>query len=194
MFFKKKPKGPSVKYIAYMNKLAKYRVVMTRFSQEPGQQLIVYFFDQTKSEIAQMAGALDIELKNPGELASKDDLFLCSAYDLAQNSFAGIDKIVSMEVHPFNSVNQLVAKRFEDQKELEIEFHLGLDEAALTIFQMDRIVHIMKQMDMEENEPIEHSMITKSIEKGLSKQEQNLSSNHQDIRSSQEDWLAANNT
>ena len=51
---------------------------------------------------------------------------------------------------------------------------------------------MMSRLGMSENEPIEHAMISKSIENALEKLEEKLGSNHQDIRSSQEDWLAAN--
>ncbi len=192
MFFKKKPKGPTKKYIAYMSKMAKYLVVMTKFSEAPGQQLIVYFFDQTRSEIEQMSQAIGITLKSPNELANENDLILCSAYELGTNQFGSINKVVAMEVHPIGSTNELIVKRFEGETDMEIEFHLGMDEAALAPFGMDRITNIMKQMGMQENEPIEHSMVARSIEKGLAKQEAKLGSNHQDIRTSQEDWMSAN--
>ncbi|WP_421874808.1 hypothetical protein [Marinoscillum sp.] len=192
MFWKKKPKGPTKSYIAYMSKMAKYRVVMAHFAESPGQQLLVYFFDQTRKEIEQMAGVLNIQLKKPGELASTDDLILCSAYDLANHTFAGITKAIAMEVHPFNSINELLEKRFQETSDMQIEFHLGMDEVALASFGMDRIIHVMQQMGMKENEPIEHSMVAKSIERGLQRQEETLKATHQDVRTSQEEWISAN--
>ena len=191
MFFRRKPKGPSKKYVAYLNKMAKYRLVMSRFAEEPGRQLLIFYFDQTKKEIYHMAAALNISLKNPGELTSENDLICCSAFDLSNHQFPVLSKVVSMEVHPLLSHTQLIEQKFADPK-MQLEFHVGFDEAALSVFAMERVTNMMSRLGMSENEPIEHAMISKSIENALEKLEEKLGSNHQDIRSSQEDWLAAN--
>jgi len=44
---------------------------------------------------------------------------------------------------------------------------------------------------MEENEPITHPMISKSLERGMEKLQKTLA-NPQDIRTSSEEWRAAN--
>ncbi len=97
-----------------------------------------------------------------------------------------------MEVHPLHSNNEAIFQHFVDQPKLEIEFHLGFDEAALKPFNSERLSGLMVKLGMGENEPIEHSMVSKSLENGLTKLEEKLKNSHQDIRSSQEEWVAAN--
>lgn len=191
MFFRRKPKGPAKKYVAYLHKMAKYRLVMSRLTEEPGRQVLVYFFDQTRKEIYHMAAALNIFLKSPGEFASENDLICCSAFDLSNHQFPEIAKVISMEVHPLLSHTKLLEQKFTDSQ-MEIEFHLGFDEAALAVFSMERMTNLMERLGMSENEPIEHSMVSKSIENGLEKLEKKLGADHQDVRTSQEDWMMAN--
>lgn len=192
MFFRRKPKQPSKRYVAYLHKMAKYRLVMSRFAEEPGQQLLIYFFDQTRKEIQQMAAALNITLKNPGEHAEMDDLIFCNAFSLNQYLFPGITKVVVMEVHPLHANNEAIVQHFINEPKLEIEFHMGFDEAALKPFNSERLSELMVKLGMGENEPIEHSMVSKSLENGLTKLEAKLKNSHQDIRSSQEEWVVAN--
>lgn len=191
MFFRKKHKGPQKKYIAYINKMAKYRLVMSHFAEESGRQLLLYFFDQTRKEIQQMAAALNISIKEPGENTDEDDLILCNVNKLSDFQFKGLNRVVIMEVHPLLSKNRLIEEHFANQNKLDLEFHVGLDEATLAPFGMDKIISLMQRLGMEENEPIEHSLVSKSLENGLEKLEKNLAY-HQDITSSQEDWLRAN--
>jgi len=53
------------------------------------------------------------------------------------------------------------------------QFFLSLEDDLMRLFGADNITGIMDKLGMEEDEPIEHSLITKSIERAQKKVEQN---------------------
>ncbi|MEQ8473005.1 MAG: hypothetical protein RIC35_17555 [Marinoscillum sp.] len=191
MFFSRKPKAPKVEYIAYVSKMAKYRNVMTSVAASPHHTLLIYFFEDTAKEVIQMAKALNIHLKSASELRTDRDVTMISAFELNSTSISPFDEIVCIEVHPFSSINSLVKNAFMSAPDQVIKYYLGMDEMAIRIFAGERVINLMHQLGIKEDEPIEHSMVSKSIERGLEKLEAKYP-NAKDIRTNPEDWATEN--
>ncbi|MFH6985315.1 hypothetical protein [Marinoscillum luteum] len=190
MFFSRKPKGPTKKYIAYKSKMAKYRNVMTAFKNQGDRRLVTYFFEQTGKEVRQLCEALELTISEPGS-SSGADITLIKAYDLGKLPLLDSSEIVCIEVHPLSRVNALVEEAFQHKASGQITYYIGMDEPLFEVFGAERILRLMEQMGMEENEPITHPMISKSLERGMEKLQKTLA-NPQDIRTSSEEWRAAN--
>ena len=190
MFFSRKPKGPSKTYIAYKSKLAKYRSVMTVLTEKSGTSLMVYFFEQTAKEVRQLCEVLHLSISEPG-ISSGGDITLISAYDLSKHPLLDFSEIACIEVHPLSGVNVLVEEAFQHKTGGQITYYIGMDEPLFEVFGAERILRMMEQMGMEDDEPIAHPMISKSLERGMEKLQKTLV-NPRDIRTSPEDWRAAN--
>lgn len=191
MFFSRKPKSPKVEYIAYISKMAKYRNVMAVIADSPYHTLLIYFFDETAKEVLQMADALQISLKSTSELRTANDVTLISAYELSGTNLAVYEEIVCIEVHPFASNNSLVKNAYMSDPNRTIKYYVGMDELAIKIFSGERIIKMMHQLGIQEDEPIIHSLVSKSIERGLEKLEKQYK-NAKDIRTTPQEWALAN--
>ncbi len=53
------------------------------------------------------------------------------------------------------------------------QFYISIEDNLMRLFQSDRIASIMTRMNLPEGEPIQHSMITKSVENAQKKVEEN---------------------
>ncbi len=133
---------------------------------------------------------LELTISEPGS-SSGTDITLINAYDLGKHPLLDSSEIVCIEVHPLSRVNALVEEAFQHKATGQITYYIGMDEPLFEVFGAERLLRLMEQMGMEENEPITHPMISKSLERGMEKLQKTLS-NPQDIRTSPEEWRTAN--
>lgn len=191
--FSKKTKKPKVRFIAYKSRVLKYKNVLLSF-KEPSLHtsvLLVYFFDQTRDEVIQLCGAMELELSEQPEKLADPGYVLMSAHDLKNSNLNIVDQVIALEAHPLASVNALVSDPFEESNLKEIIFYVGMDESIISIFGGERITNILGKLGLEEDEPLEHPMITKSVIRGQERLESKIDF-PKDIRTSQEAWEEAN--
>ena len=80
--------------------------------------------------------------------------------------------IIGTERHESRRIdNQLRGRSGRQGDPGSTQFYLSLEDDLMRIFGADNISRFMDKLGMEEDEPIEHSMITKSIEKAQKKVE-----------------------
>ena len=66
----------------------------------------------------------------------------------------------------------------------------ALDEPLFQIFGSEKIIQMMKQLGMKENESVQHTMLSKSIQNAQEKIEKKVQVEH--TAHSQKDWFEIN--
>ena len=80
--------------------------------------------------------------------------------------------IVGTERHESRRIdNQLRGRAGRQGDPGESRFYLSLEDDLLRLFGSDNIAHIMDRLGMGEDDPIEHKLITRSIENAQKKVE-----------------------
>ncbi len=87
---------------------------------------------------------------------------------------AGGLAIIGTERHDSRRVDRQLRGRAGRQGDVgSSQFYVALDDNLMRIFGSDRIAKMMDRMGLKEGEVIQHSMITKSIERAQKKVEEN---------------------
>ena len=98
------------------------------------------------------------------------------------------DKIaVFAEHYPLHSKEEALYKKLNLEK---VEVFSSLNEPLFKMFGADKIIQLMKQLGMKEDEVIEHNMISKSIRNAQDKIEKKVLM--EQTAHSQQDWLTKN--
>ncbi|MEQ9298202.1 MAG: hypothetical protein RIF33_06555 [Cyclobacteriaceae bacterium] len=191
--FSKKPKGVVFDYITYVTKVQKYKNVLTQFAGAANDRhvVLIYFFDSSRDELFQLGAALNIKMSEEVALLSSPGYVLLNGRDLEKQGHIKADQVIFMEAHPIASMQREAGNYFLDSGITSITCYVGLDEALFQVFGGSRIANLLEKMGVEDDEPITHTMVTKSIETAQEKLEKDHP-NAKDIRSSQEAWLKEN--
>jgi hypothetical protein len=191
MWFKKNKM--KVRHIAFESKIQKYKFLIKKFENSASTTSCwLYFFDSTRDEIQQLCLATDTLYHhlNQNELL-KEGINLIDARELDLTKIHGFDDVLLIENHPLQSFNQQLIEGAKEIEMKELIIYSSLDEPVMSIFGGDRIKNLLAQMGIRPDEPIEHTMISKSIEKAQERIEEKLAVHH-DVRSSPEEWSASN--
>lgn len=119
-----------------------------------------------------LGGNLELELIEAPEGSDEDAI----KADWKQRHQAVLDAgglfVIGTERNESRRVdNQLRGRSGRQGDPGESRFFLSLDDSLMRIFGSERIAAIMQKLGMEEGEPIEHSMVSKSIENAQKKVE-----------------------
>ncbi|HEX7844228.1 MAG TPA: hypothetical protein VF476_00425 [Chitinophagaceae bacterium] len=176
MFNLFKKKGPEIKivdriWISESFKLKAYAEEL----QKNRETVFIFWFDETLRKA-------ENEINNPVGDASP----LLMAREAATAHLSN-KQVIMAEHYPLaEKENQLFQKLGLQQ----VTIWSALDEPLFKRFGSDKIISMMKQLGMKENEPIEHNMISKAIRNAQEKIADKVSV-EQSARS-QEDWLEKN--
>lgn len=127
------------------------------------QVILVYFFKETKHEIEEL-------YTNATNIIWVNGLFSSSIKNHLLHK-AENTKIVFVEPYPDITIENLVLTDIEESgftQSIPVFFH-GLDDPLFKAFGGERIQSMMIKMGVKEDEPIEHTMITTSIERAQKK-------------------------
>jgi len=172
--FKKKDGGVKVKDIIWMNADAKWRAVIDLWKKDENT-VFVFWFDESLEQAQEI---------------------------LSEQITGNINLIMAREVnhHQVENKTVIIAEHYPLKKKEEQLFQnlyleevkvlSSLDEALFKRFGSDKIIQLMKQMGMDEKQPIEHSLITKAIHNAQEKMEGKVS--FEQSARSQNDWLEKN--
>lgn len=94
---------------------------------------------------------------------------------------------VFLEHHPLQQKESDLINNWQHDQIIVLS---SLDEALFKRFGSDKIISVVKMMGMKENEPIEHAMITKSINKAQQKIEETVTI--EQPANSQSEWMEKN--
>jgi hypothetical protein len=96
-------------------------------------------------------------------------------------------KVVFAEHHPLRSKEQAL---YRQSGLREAVVYSALDEPLFKQFGSERIIQMMQQLGMKEDEMIEHALVTSAIENAQEKIEKKVQVEH--TASSQQEWMERN--
>ncbi|MEL7148401.1 MAG: hypothetical protein AAFO69_18650 [Bacteroidota bacterium] len=192
MFFFKKKKLPN--YMIFMYRVTKFKWIANELKTVNTNELtiLLYFFEQTMEDMKKLLSAaeVDFQVSSGGAMLSKG-VHLMDARVFKGSTLPKADRIMVLEVHPMKSINDIPLLASQDSKGANMIYYSGIDEAVMETAGGERIQQLMARMGMDGDQPIAHSMISKSVDRAVMKIEEETVQ-HQDVKSSQADWLSAN--
>ncbi len=176
MFHLFKKKEESVKVIdrIWMSQTAKWNGILELWKKDQ-EIVIITWFNATQHHLETLFAK---------ETMSAVSLFLAREIHSAQLSGK---KIIFSEHHPLRKKEQDLFKRWQLN---EVIVHSALDEPLFQRFGGDKIIGVMKQMGMQEDNMIEHKMISNAIVNAQEKIEAKVLTEH--TASSQQEWIERN--
>lgn len=174
-WFKKKESGIPVNDWVFMTTAAKHRRLLT-LAQEEQTPVFVCWFEESAETLVQffgnngIHGARVVLPREAGHLRGASYVFC--------------------EHHPSFKTEQQYFQQMGIEKALVVS---SLDEALFSAFGGNRIISMMKSLGMQEDESINHQMVTSSIKKAQEKIDKKFTGFEQTARS-QEEWMAKNSS
>jgi hypothetical protein len=172
--FRKKESGVKVIDKILMTQAAKWKALAALCNKEQNI-ILIFWFDDT---LRQAQEVLSTEKK------MTEGFLLASQVHLTQ---IGGKRVAFAEHYPLPQKEKDFFERLELQ---EAEVWSAMDEPLFKEFGSDKIVQMMKQFGMKEDQVIEHNMISKAIHNAQEKIEAKVTVDQ--IASSQEEWLLKN--
>ena len=123
--------------------------------------LLVAHFPDVLETLEEIASRPEWDVPCKAVLASELNLELDASLNLDES--ATLDVIVA-ERHPLPSVDdRLEAFAQELPCRCRFSHHVSLDDAMMGVFAGDWVKHVLKQLGMKENEPIESELVSRRI-------------------------------
>ncbi len=160
-----KKQEPSLQVVdrVWLDLAARDRAVV-RAARE-GPVLVLAFFDETLARVREalrQAGCSE----GPGLLVVRADALVTVPSGSA---------VILAERHPLPAFTRALCQKLQGLAPTVTPLCFGaLDDPLMQSFGGERIVHLMKQLGMEPDEPIEHPLISSSLAKASKKLEQRL--------------------
>jgi len=172
-FFKKKDQGPKVPDLVFATHTAKLKALADAASQHP-QPFFIAWFDNTQEQLQQyfqqhhiISEVINYRQANVG------------------NSYS--NSIIFIEHYPLAAKEAKIYERLSGKKML---VYSSLDEPLFKMFGGENVAALLAKLGLDDNEPISHSLITKSFQKAQEKLAKKVLTEH--TATSVEEWLRKN--
>lgn len=168
--------------------------------------IVFTFFDKTKTEIIDFLSESNVPYfqitpNQTGEAASQGKVvFLCDVEMIQSSAMMSLISKWSIKTkvtflfaghYPLPSKEQPVIQKLNTSfPKSEIIFCSSLDNPSFKIFGSDRIVDLLDNLGMKEDEAMEHAMVTKAMANARTKVESSIT--HETKADSEEEWFAKN--
>lgn len=172
--FKKKPEGPQVTDKVVIDAVAKYTHLLEAWQQN-NNLVFVCWFEKTMEDITAFMEAKHV-----------NDFPVILARELRTARLSG-RVVVFAEHYPIRSREEELWLSLDLDK---VIIYSSLREPLFNRFGGDKIIQLMLQLGMKENELIEHKMISGAIKKAQDKIEQQITV--EQSSSSQQGWIDNN--
>ncbi|MFT4599874.1 MAG: hypothetical protein ACI857_000041 [Arenicella sp.] len=195
--FKKKEKGAEVVDKIWMDAPARDRGLIqdVKRNLEIGKDVVVlYFFKDSGTELEKFFALHDIssQTNNFHLMNAKDaDTSMSTASQLA-DQLKGNFHLIFTEHYPTKTKEIMVIEAIQNKtpKVLNPYFYISMDSPLMKMFGADRMKKMMASMGTGSNEAIEHSMISKSVERAQRKIEASVANPYD--KNSAEEWYKTN--
>lgn len=168
-FFGKKKIDYTVKDIVWKNKEIKFQEIAKAVQIRNTQTVVVYYFSDTLEALEKTLQAAGMGYSHEMELNQKLILMDAKLLTLTIPDFSK-NNIIFAEHHPsFYKEEKLLQHLSKENKNILFSFYVALDEPFMKAFGSEKIMAILNQMGYNENEAIEHSMVSSSIQKAQKK-------------------------
>lgn len=172
-WFGKKDETLKITDVVFINKNTKYHACL-ELSKKDESIIFIAWFEETLHEMQTFFK----------EQVNTSNIFL---YRQATTHLIENRKILFVEHYPLHKKE---ISLFESLKLKEAIIYSSLDEPLFTTFGGEKISSLMRSMGMQENEPIQHSLITKALQNAQEKIEKKITIEQSAL--SQSDWFKRN--
>jgi len=168
--------------------------------------IVFTFFDKTQLEVIDFLSQSNVPYfqittnKTAEAVRQEKVVFLCNIELLQSSATMGListwvakTKVTFLFAghYPLPSKEQPVIQKLNTSfPKSEIIFCSSLDNPSFKIFGSDRIVDLLDNLGMKEDEAIEHAMVTKAMANARTKVESSV--RHETKADSEEEWFAKN--
>lgn len=172
--FKKKEAEIKITDKIWMTEAAKFQSMLEEWKKD-NSIVFIFWFDET--------------LRSVTSFLSKETIEPVSLLTIRETSAATISgkTIVFAEHYP---LQEKETELFEKLKLEKVQVWSALDEPLFKHFGGDKIVEMMKQLGMKENECVENKMLSKAVKNAQEKIEKKVLA--EQFAPSQKDWLEKN--
>jgi hypothetical protein len=188
MIFFKRKKVPDAQHLCFRTKASKYAYLPGMIASESKQVWFFCFFDQTYAELKEVLLSAGIPFQ---ESRNRSPETVICLYDRVPPDPMDEAVLVFLEDHPLYSESEKLRKELFRLGAQDIKIMIGMDEPIMQIFGGDRLQQLMDRMGMGEDEVIENSMVSKSIERAQKKLDEKIQSKNL-IHTSVELWFENN--
>lgn len=172
--FKKKSGGITVTDKVVIELTAKYKQLLNTWQADKTQVFVCWFEESLDEATAYM------------QAAGAPDFPLMLAREFRNARIAG-KPVIFTEHYPLRSKEEELWQAAGLQ---QVTVYAALREPLFSRFGGDKIIQVMLQLGMKEDELIEHSMISSSIKKAQEKIEKQITT--ENTARSQESWINSN--
>lgn len=188
--FKSKKKEIITKDFIYKNEAVKYKSMLQHLKDQE-KSVLIYYFEDTKNAIQEVLNTAPINYSTDvNSFVTK--VWLINANTILNKSDIGNRTIFFAEHHPsFSRENEIKQHLLEIEGIKEVIFYTSFEDKLLQLFGSERILQLMEKMGFKDDEVIEHTMISTSIERAQKRIDEKLSIHNNNTRQ-RKDWFEIN--
>lgn len=154
-----------VKDIVWKNEIIKYKSILEKI-KDLDKVVLFYFFEDTKSEIIRYfpVDSFTEHVTSPEKIA------IVHANSILKDLSLQGRMPIFIEHFPSYKTEQEILNHLLNNLSLkEITFYVSLEDELMKNFGSERIVQMLEKMGYKDDEAIEHSMVSKSIQNAQKK-------------------------
>lgn len=188
--FKSKKKEIITKDFIYKNEAVKYKSMLQHLKDQE-KSVLIYYFEDTKNAIQEVLNTAPINYSTDvNSFVTK--VWLINANTILNKSDIGNRTVFFAEHHPsFSRENEIKQHLLEIEGTKEVIFYTSFEDKLLQLFGSERILQLMEKMGFKDDEVIEHTMISTSIERAQKRIDEKLSIHNNNTRQ-RKDWFEIN--
>jgi len=188
--FKSKKKEIITKDFIYKNEAVKYKSMLQHLKDQE-KSILIYYFEDTKNAIQEVLNTAPINYSTDvNSFVTK--VWLINANTILNKSDIGNRTVFFAEHHPsFSRENEIKQHLLEIEGIKEVIFYTSFEDKLLQLFGSERILQLMEKMGFKDDEVIEHTMISTSIERAQKRIDEKLSIHNNNTRQ-RKDWFEIN--
>jgi hypothetical protein len=173
----------------WKNEFIKYNALIKHLQQSE-KSVLIYYFEDTKAEVENYLTTAQMNFSTEANsFATK--VWLLNANTLLHKSSIDNRTVFFAEHHPsYLQEKEIKTYLFEKLSVHEVIFYNSFEDKLMQMFGSDRILHLMERMGLKDDEAIQHSLISSSLEKVQQKVDAKISINS--ITRLRKDWFEIN--
>lgn len=167
--FSKKQPAYIIRDIIWKSSAKKIQALTKELSAHATKTIIITYFPDTQRDVEQALQMSGIAYSP--EINSPENVVVASAAVLSRSSRNPVGyRILFAEHHPSFKKEEALLQRITDGgTNIPVTFYVAMDEPLMQLFGSDRIMSVMEKMGFQEDESIEHTMISTSIQRAQQK-------------------------
>lgn len=160
----------------WKNEIVKYNALIKHL-QQMEKSVLIYYFEDTKAEAERYLTAAQMNFSTEAN-SFVTKVWLLNADTLLHKSTIDNRTVFFAEHHPsYLQEKEIKTHLFEKLGVHEVSFYTSFEDKLMQIFGSERILQVMERMGFKDDEAIQHSLISSSLEKAQQKVDAKISIN-----------------